>query len=78
MRINYDTHVLCSHCAVKHLKAITELVYGYGYKCPLCGRKCRTKAKDTSRTITFEPCGRLGRSAIRREILAIAQETRME
>ena len=47
-RVNYDFEVFCSGCEEKHLRENVKLVYGYGYKCPTCGIKCRTKAKDAN------------------------------
>ena len=82
MRINYDTHVLCSRCELTHLRSETKLIPNWGYKCPKCGNKCRVKPKYTVKNYLknhpFEPTGRLGRSAIRREILAIAQAKELE
>ena len=46
-RVDYANEVYCSGCEEKYLKDQVELRYGYGYKCPKCGIKCRTKAKES-------------------------------
>ena len=77
MRIDYDTHVFCSTCEEPRLRLITQLIPNWGYKCPECGKKCRVKPKYTStnyyKTHPFESSGRVGRSAIRQEILRLAK-----
>ena len=49
-RVNYDLEVFCSGCEQKYLKETVEFKYGYGYKCPDCGIKCRYKARDAGQT----------------------------
>ena len=47
-RVDYNKEVNCSGCEVKHLIQNVQLVYGYGYKCPICGIKCIYKARDAN------------------------------
>ena len=81
--IDYDTHVYCSRCELTHLRSETKLIPNWGYKCNNCGNKCRVKPKYTSvnynKKHPFIPSGRLGRSAIRQEIMRLAKaEARLE
>ena len=64
-RVDYDKEVFCSGCEEKHLKENVQLVYGYGYKCPKCGIKCRTKAKDAGQK--YIPVNKVGQERTRME-----------
>lgn len=70
--VDYDTHVWCSHCGVKHFKAVTEFISNWGYKCPDCGRKCRVKAKDINKTNPYKPSSNKPYQLVR-EIKSIAE-----
>ena len=46
-RVDYNTYVWCRHCGEKRLIIKCKFVVNYGYKCPECGWKCRSKARYT-------------------------------
>ena len=46
-RVDYSTHVWCTHCGEKRPIIKCKFVVNYGYKCPECGWKCRTKSRYT-------------------------------
>ena len=62
-RVNYDLEVFCSGCEKKYLKDMVELRYGYGYKCPTCGIKCRTKSKCAGQK--YIPVNKVGKEETR-------------
>lgn len=42
-RIYYDIEVLCRHCDEVHPRDKVKVIPNWGWQCPDCGRKCRTK-----------------------------------
>jgi hypothetical protein len=46
--INYDIEVWCHKCGEKHSKTDCEFRPRFGWKCPWCGNKCRSKPINTS------------------------------
>ena len=43
--INYDIEVWCHKCSEKHQRSDCEFRPKFGWKCPDCGNKCRSKPK---------------------------------
>ena len=58
-RVDYNKEVFCSGCERKYLKETVELRYGYGYKCPVCGIKCRYVARDANQK--YIPVNKVGK-----------------
>ena len=48
VNVVYSNEVFCKHCSEKHLISECKLIPNFGYQCPECGRRCRTRSHSRS------------------------------
>jgi len=48
VNVNYSNEVFCKHCSERHLITECKFIVNFGYQCPVCGRRTRTKSHTKS------------------------------